>query len=206
VTRKYGKPFTWNLKQKVTCTGIESTSNIVTKEFDLPITAEEFQKMCENEFPKVYSNCSLMPGVQRLLEHLYKHKIPCAIATGSSNESYHRKTDKFGPSFQKYWHHVLTARGNPEVNKPKPAPDTFLACKNHFSPVPESSQCLVFEDSIPGVISACRAGMQVVWVPDPRLDYVEALANNPELKPIQILKTIEDFKPEDFGLPIYDSC
>jgi pseudouridine 5'-phosphatase len=29
------------------------------------------------------------------------------------------------------------------------------------------SECLVFEDAVPGVESAKTAGMQVIWVPDP---------------------------------------
>jgi pseudouridine-5'-monophosphatase len=61
-------------------------------------------------------------------------------------------------------------------------------------------QVLVFEDAPNGVLSAHSAGMQVIWVPDPQAD--RSLLQD---KATLTLQSLQDFKPEEFGLAPYDS-
>lgn len=61
-------------------------------------------------------------------------------------------------------------------------------------------QVLVFEDAPNGVQAGLAAGMKVVWVPDPRNDR-SALEGHVE----QIIDSLEQFKPEYFGLPPFNS-
>jgi len=66
------------------------------------------------------------------------------------------------------------------------------------------TQVLVFEDAPNGVEGALAAGMQVVWVPDPRC--VEALSRTPSSAPPQPTLTVSsllDFDPQLFGLPAF---
>jgi pseudouridine-5'-monophosphatase len=51
----------------------------------------------------------------------------------------------------------------------KPAPDIYLlavdAINRNLEHKIKPDECLVFEDSVPGVESGRRAGMRVIWVP-----------------------------------------
>lgn len=205
VAKRYGKRMTWETKSKIMGTTAKSYTKIIVDDLSLPITPEQFMQELDSEYPKVFPLVSLMPGVQKLLDHLRKNKIPMAIASSSRRVNFAEKTSHFGPEFQNYFHHLVFASDEPEVKASKPAPDTFLVCRKRFDPIPDKSNCLVFEDSVAGVTAGVRAGMPVVWVPDPRLDVKSFLAKEGDLKPTQILSSISDFKPEDFGLPPYAS-
>lgn len=178
-------------------------AQLVVDIHELPITAEEFMRQVDLEYPIVFTQCEFLPGVERLLTHLKKHNVPCCIASSSKNETFKLKTKKFGEKFQPgyYFHHLVLASDDPEVKRSKPWPDTFLIARDRFDDKPAIDQCLVFEDSTSGTIAGCRAEMQVVMVPDTRLDLDQVRAANPEFKPTIVLKSMEDFKPEQFGLP-----
>jgi len=66
----------------------------------------------------------------------------------------------------------------------------------------ERAKGLVFEDAVPGVQAAKRAGMSAVWVPDPNL-LALSLDN---VVADQVLSSLEEFKPEEWGLPPYGAC
>lgn len=66
-----------------------------------------------------------------------------------------------------------------------------------FSSPPHPEQVLVFEDAPSGVQAALAAEMQVIMVPDPNLDKDQCAGAS------QCLTSLEQFKPEDWGLPAY---
>ncbi|KAH8036758.1 hypothetical protein HPB51_004771 [Rhipicephalus microplus] len=57
---------------------------------------------------------------------------------------------------------------------------------------------LVFEDAPKGVTAALAAGMQVVLIPDPRMD------EENRRRATLCIASLLDFKPEQFGLPPFE--
>lgn len=215
VCERHGRNFDWDIKSQIMGTTGFVTAEMIVRLLDLPIPADQFVREVEDEYPSVFPLTQMMPGVERLLDHLKKHKIPMAIASSSKKRWFDVKTDKFGPKFPSYFHHILLAPEESRVKECKPAPDTFLVCREMFAedghgvkvngiPLPPPSSFLVFEDSVSGVKAGVRAGMQVVMVPDPRMDVEAIKAREPDLRPTLVLASMKDFRPEVFGLPPFD--
>ncbi|KHJ87196.1 hypothetical protein OESDEN_13035 [Oesophagostomum dentatum] len=71
--------------------------------------------------------------------------------------------------------------------------------KRFSCPPKDPSQVLVIEDSPNGVQAAMAAGMLCVVVPDPLFR-----KQCQELNATQVLSNLEEFRPEEFGLPSFN--
>ena len=87
-------------------------------------------------------------------------KMPLGIATGGSRMVVEKTLKAVGIS--DWFDEVVTAE---DVAEGKPAPDIFLRAAKLLGVQP--SRCLVLEDAPAGILSAQRAGMQVIAVPCP---------------------------------------
>ncbi|KAG7161215.1 Pseudouridine-5'-phosphatase-like [Homarus americanus] len=193
----YGKEYTWEIKWPLMGrVGIELAKGIVGA-LQVSLSPEEYLTQVEEQYKHLFPLAQLMPGAEKLVRHLHKHNIPIAIASGGAQDSFELKTTNH-KEFVSLFSHVVLASTDPEVENGKPAPDVFLICAKRFPDSPNPDQCLVFEDAPNGVEAGVKAGMQVVMVPDPRLAQEKTKGSS------QVLKSLEDFKPELFGLPTYD--
>lgn len=194
IAKSYNKEYPHDVRMKVMGTTEQMTIKIVVEELKLPLSEEEFQnkfnEICRQRFYKL----DLLKGADRLIQHLHQNKVPFCLATSSSQEMAEVKMGSHQGLFELFSHKVMGST-DPEVKHGKPSPDIFLIAAKRFKTKPDPSECLVFEDAPNGVKAAVSAGMQCVMVPD------KIVAPEQRKEATIVLESLEDFKPEMFGLP-----
>ncbi|XP_063067958.1 LOW QUALITY PROTEIN: pseudouridine-5'-phosphatase [Engraulis encrasicolus] len=196
---RYGKEYTWEVKCAVMGKRSLDANKIIAESLELPLSPEELITESRKIQEKIFPSAALMPGAEKLVKHLHAHKVPRFGRAATSSwvpgllaPCLDLKTSRHGDFFHLF-SHVVTG-DDPEVKKGKPEPDSFLVCARRFSPAPKPEQ-----DAVNGVAAGVAARMQVVMVPDERRE--TALTQKATL----VLRSLEDFKPELFGLPAFGS-
>jgi len=98
-------------------------------------------------------------GLIELLDFLQSRDIPRAVATSTARDLARHKLVQAGVGG--YFDVVV---GGNEVAHGKPAPDIFLRAAERLGKLP--AECVVLEDSGPGIHAAAAAGMVTILVPD----------------------------------------
>lgn len=128
-------------------------------EYDLKLDPVEVAFAKREAFLKHLPMVRLIDEVAEFAESL-RGKMPLAVASGGSRLVVEKTLRAVGIS--DWFDEVVTAD---DVTEGKPAPDVFLKAAELME-VP-ASDCLALDDAPAGVISAQRAGMQVIAVPSP---------------------------------------
>ncbi|CAH8521810.1 unnamed protein product [Schistosoma turkestanicum] len=204
----YNLKFDYNIKKLMMGRKPHEAGEILVKHYNLPLSVDEFiQKQSEYITPERWESVKCLPGAERLIFHLASHNIPMALATGCCSYQLDQKMRNHQSLMAKISHSVCSG-DDPSIKHGKPEPDIFLAAADRFRIPPASSDnVLVFEDSPNGVEAALSAGMHVVWIPDPREPPGNFLnSTSPiDISRVTRLKCLADFKPEQFGLPGFES-
>jgi HAD superfamily hydrolase (TIGR01509 family) len=109
-------------------------------------------------WPIALEKTQLMPGVPRLLTDLQASGYPLGVATASDRAWVTHWLDKF--NLRSYFQSIST---KDDIRNNKPAPDVYIHAAQQLNVSPR--RCLVFEDSMAGMLAAKAAGMTVVAVP-----------------------------------------
>lgn len=145
----------------------------------LPISREEYMVQISALQRMNFPSAQPLPGVPNLLADLEAAGINIALATSSHAINYKLKTSHLQSLFSYFpaRNRVLGDDSRIPKGRGKPAPDIYLLAletinaelreKREKEILPE--ECLVFEDSVPGVEAGRRAGMRVIWCPHPEL-------------------------------------
>jgi HAD superfamily hydrolase (TIGR01509 family) len=132
---------------------------------------------------------AVKPGLHALLDWLESIQIPRVVATSTRRERAPAHLERC--DLMSRFHALV---GGDEVEQGKPAPDIFLLAAARLDVVP--AECIVLEDSEPGVRGAIKAGMIPIMVPDMLAPSKELLAWMP-----LVLPSLADVKTHLARLP-----
>ncbi|KAF4125430.1 hypothetical protein GMORB2_4270 [Geosmithia morbida] len=187
VLSRYGRPgMPWSVKAKLQGRPGPEATRIFIDWAKLPISVEEYTRQVSETQRELFPGAQPLPGVPELLANLAAataggRKVHVALATSSHAGNFKLKTDHLTELFDVFPPHrrVLGDDARLRPGRGKPLPDIFLLALDTINqsldldgeekdPI-KPEECLVFEDSVPGVEAGRRAGMRVVWCPHPGL-------------------------------------
>ncbi len=157
---KRGIPLPDKLQAEVEGMSYTETAIYFKARFDLPESLEEIKEewrvMAEDHYKR---HIQLKSGAKELLKLLYDKGIKIGIATSNSRELVDYMLENHGIS--QYFSNIRTSC---EVDKGKPHPDVYLKVAEDMGIEPRC--CLVFEDTVSGVMAAKAAGMRAFAMAD----------------------------------------
>lgn len=189
---KYGKK--WDKRSAHRIVGkmpMEAVAAIV-EDYELPCKIEDFVSAITPMFNERWCNIKALPGANRLINHMRSKGVPMALASNSPKSNIEAKI-----SHHHGWKESFSVIiGGDEVQNGKPSPEIFLEAAKRMNTDP--SNCLVIEDSLPGVTAAKAAEMVVVAVPS--LPKQAAKYGSAD----EVINSLLDLHPEKWGLPPFE--
>lgn len=180
ILARYNRPtLPWSIKAQLQGRPGPQAGAIFHAWAQLPLTPEEYYQQNTELQKELFPKTQPLPGVLELLEDFGTSGVHMALATSSHSANFQLKSSHL-PHLFRYFrdeHRVLGDDVRIPKGRGKPAPDIYLLALSTLNatlrakgePEIQPDECLVFEDSVPGVEAGRRAGMQVVWCPHPEL-------------------------------------
>ncbi|MFD1805330.1 beta-phosphoglucomutase family hydrolase [Pasteurella oralis] len=158
----YGYALQPEIMYKMAGAPLRTIAQAIMQEANMPLTLLQDVMRLKRQFGKalILNQAKLLPAAN-VAKHFYQQKA-MALGTGSHREMTYLLLDKL--DIAHCFEAVVTSE---DVEKHKPAPDTFLRCAELIQVKPQD--CLVFEDADLGVQAGLAAGMHVFDVRTCRL-------------------------------------
>lgn len=111
----YGKTFDYSVKRKAMGRKPLDACAVIVKELNLPIDASTWHDQFYSKLTEQrWNSAQKMPGSQRLIKHLFKQKIPMALATGCCKAQLLQKMKNHEDIWTCFQHFVASG-DDPEV-------------------------------------------------------------------------------------------
>ena len=129
---------------------------ILSSEQGVKVDPEAVTREKESRYMELIAEADEIPEVMQIVRENHG-KIPMAVASGGTPETVEGILDHCG--IRHYFDAIVTSE---DVEKPKPAPDTFLEAARRINVAPE--KCRAYEDADMGMKAILAAGMEAVDV------------------------------------------
>ncbi|EDW75907.1 uncharacterized protein Dwil_GK14950 [Drosophila willistoni] len=192
----YNRTIPEALLMRIAAMETQEMAELICHKCKIPLSWEMFLLLVNERAAEMIANPPLMNGVEKLLRHLDKCCIRMALVTSCPSELFLKKIRGQEELFELFCT-ILCADDPDLVNSlPKPEPDILLKAMHHLGEATRDST-LVFDGSLKGLQAANDARLPVIMPAERDLPCCwSELAT-------KRLETLEEFQPEEFGIPPY---
>ena len=153
-----GLPLDLETKQQLLGTPAIVNCKLLVEKYDVKLTPEQFEEKRDELLVEPFRNCKFKKGAKEVVHKCkYELGLKSAIATGSSRFNFDNKVYNLKEWVNEYIDVVITSDN---IKRGKPNPDIFILAAQELGLRP--SDCIVFEDELPGVKAAISAGVRIV--------------------------------------------
>lgn len=157
---RYNLKLPETLQSEIEGMSFSETAIYMQKRFQIPESVESMKNTWNQMAEDKYANeVMLKKGALAFLDYCKMHQIKLGIATSNSTQLV--RTVLKARGIQDYFDCIVTGC---EVDRGKPSPDIYLEAAKRCNVA--SSECLVFEDIVPGIMAGKSAGMKVCAIED----------------------------------------
>ena len=147
------------------------------------------QKIHRKYLESIKSGLKLTPGIEKLLKELLNHRMKIGLVTSSNMTQVRAILSLTG--IRDYFDTIISGD---DVEKKKPNPECYLLAAERLRVRPR--ECVVIEDSAPGVIAAKSAGMKCIALPNPlakKADFSQAdmIIRDPKKLTISVIESMD---------------